>query len=51
MSKDIEVSQLKRWGVSRKQQKTLPASLLPREEKDKLLRHKLHLTGNSKKDD
>ena len=51
MSKDIEVSQLKRWGVSRKHKKTLPAFLLPREERDKLLRRKLHLTGKPKKDD
>ena len=51
MSKDIEVSRLKRWGVSRKQKKILPAFLLPREEKDKVLRRKLHLTGRPKKDD
>ena len=50
MSKDIKVSRLKGWGGYRKQ-KNLPAFLLPKEEREKLLYQKLHLTGKPRKND
>jgi hypothetical protein len=50
MSKDITVSQLKGWGRHRKE-KTVPAFLLPREEREKLIHQKLHHTGKPRRND
>ncbi|UCH32201.1 MAG: hypothetical protein JSV05_02085 [Candidatus Bathyarchaeota archaeon] len=45
MSKEIKISQLKNWGRPKKTKET-PAFLLPKEEREKILRSKTRVRGN-----
>ncbi|MCK4477827.1 hypothetical protein KAU88_04800 [Candidatus Bathyarchaeota archaeon] len=47
MTEEINVTTLKNWGRPRKT-KTLPAFLLPKEEREKLLHYKKHVRGRPK---
>ncbi len=48
LTRDVEVSELRRWG-GQKKKKMIPAFLLTREEREKLLYRKNHSTGRPKK--